>query len=497
MGNPRSDSLSCRRIVLAFLDFLNSVELAPGVDSEALEVSRDCLEVVFMPNSLSTDKAIPPGLLLDLFNSWEAGEQHKLRSDLGADAIENKASCSNSTSQNIEDSKILGASNSEGSAEGSRDLGVSRDELFGRFYAALDKINFFRSSPAGVEDPAQIAKATQLFDEAVAEMENNQGEMMNLSNLGEVLKSKGNQFMRLKQYHEAIELYTYAIALCGKNAVYYCNRAAAYTHIHRHSDAIEDCLKSIEIDPSYSKAYSRLGSAYFAQGNYHDALYKGYLKASQLDPSNRTIQENIEVTKMKLLERVRAEEQNTQSHNAQESRQTAGSTDSGAPFTSFPVGASPSPEFVSNIIRGVASSLGQESASQSSGPPNSSASFTSFPTNASIPINLSNIFGSMTSNHGQESTQSASSTTNAPVPPLFADIFRNMGLSTGTQQAHERSSTGNGRESGEPDPQADANIHLNFGEAQGQVSEVLRSVMQMFSSQTGGQEGMPRGSDHT
>lgn len=30
--------------------------------------------------------------------------------------------------------------------------------------------------------------------------------------------------MQLKLYMQAIELYTYAIALCDKNAVYYCNR---------------------------------------------------------------------------------------------------------------------------------------------------------------------------------------------------------------------------------------------------------------------------------
>lgn len=43
-------------------------------------------------------------------------------------------------------------------------------------------------------------------------------------------------------------------------------------------DAIQDCLKSIEIDPNYSKAYSRLGLAYYAQGNYRDAIDKGFRK---------------------------------------------------------------------------------------------------------------------------------------------------------------------------------------------------------------------------
>ena len=58
------------------------------------------------------------------------------------------------------------------------------------------------------------------------------------------------------------------------------SRAAAYTLLNMNNEAIVDCLKSIEINPNYSKAYSRLGSAYFALGNYQDALYKGYLKGN-------------------------------------------------------------------------------------------------------------------------------------------------------------------------------------------------------------------------
>lgn len=57
-------------------------------------------------------------------------------------------------------------------------------------------------------------------------------------------------------------------------------RAAAYTQINRYDEAIEDCLKSIEIDPSYSKAYSRLGLVYYAQGKYDEALSKGFLKGT-------------------------------------------------------------------------------------------------------------------------------------------------------------------------------------------------------------------------
>lgn len=44
-----------------------------------------------------------------------------------------------------------------------------------------------------------------------------------------------------------------------KNAVYYCNRAAAYSRVEKHTDAISDCREAIKLDPNYGKAYGRLG----------------------------------------------------------------------------------------------------------------------------------------------------------------------------------------------------------------------------------------------
>ncbi|XP_071693622.1 small glutamine-rich tetratricopeptide repeat-containing protein 2-like [Rutidosis leptorrhynchoides] len=84
--------------------------------------------------------------------------------------------------------------------------------------------------------------------------------------------------MEKKLYTDAIGHYTAAIALFEDNAVYYCNRAAAYTQVKQYMEAIGDCHKAVVIDPSYNKAYSRLGFAYHAQGNYMDAIEKGYKK---------------------------------------------------------------------------------------------------------------------------------------------------------------------------------------------------------------------------
>lgn len=73
------------------------------------------------------------------------------------------------------------------------------------------------------------------------------------------LKQKGNTLMSGKKYDEAIQAYTEAITHDATNPVYYSNRAAAYSSKGDHLMAIGDAEKAIEVDPSYVKAYHRLG----------------------------------------------------------------------------------------------------------------------------------------------------------------------------------------------------------------------------------------------
>jgi small glutamine-rich tetratricopeptide repeat-containing protein alpha len=75
----------------------------------------------------------------------------------------------------------------------------------------------------------------------------------------EKLKQAGNAQMSSKSYDPAIESYTKAIALDSSNPVYYSNRAAAYASKGDHASAVSDAEKAIEVDPSFVKAYSRLG----------------------------------------------------------------------------------------------------------------------------------------------------------------------------------------------------------------------------------------------
>ncbi|KAK9270419.1 hypothetical protein L1049_025998 [Liquidambar formosana] len=173
--------------------------------------------------------------------------------------------------------------------------------------------------------------------------------------------------MQSKLYSDAIELYTCAIALCEHNAVYYCNRAAAFTQIHKYSEAIRDCLKSSEIDPSYSKAYSRLGLAYYAQGNYSDAINKGFKKALQLDPNNESVKENIRVAEQKLKEELQRTERDQSSSSASGNNQESDNQSTGGsgnhatppPFTSMPFNPSALPADFASMLMNMAANAYQ------------------------------------------------------------------------------------------------------------------------------------------
>ncbi|GAA5933582.1 uncharacterized protein JCM15063_001354 [Sporobolomyces koalae] len=108
----------------------------------------------------------------------------------------------------------------------------------------------------------------------------------------EQAKSKGNQLMAQKDYQGAIEAYGQAIEKDGQNAVYWSNRAAAYSQVSNFDSAISDARKALEIDPSFSKAYSRLGHALFSNKEYAEAV-EAYEKGLELDPNNATMKSSL------------------------------------------------------------------------------------------------------------------------------------------------------------------------------------------------------------
>ncbi|CAH0054309.1 unnamed protein product [Clonostachys solani] len=88
----------------------------------------------------------------------------------------------------------------------------------------------------------------------------------------DALKSRGNASMAQKDYKSAIDLYTQALSIHPRNAVFLSNRAAAHSANKDHASARSDADAAVAIDPSYTKAWSRLGLARFALGDAKGAM---------------------------------------------------------------------------------------------------------------------------------------------------------------------------------------------------------------------------------
>lgn len=117
----------------------------------------------------------------------------------------------------------------------------------------------------------------------------------------ECLKNRGNELMKCERFTEAVTCYTRAIEFDGRNAIYFCNRAAAYSKLNQHHLAIIDCEKAILIDVKYCKAYGRKGLAHASLGQHKEAK-ECYEKAVQLDPQNESYRSNLQIAQEKLRE---------------------------------------------------------------------------------------------------------------------------------------------------------------------------------------------------
>lgn len=117
----------------------------------------------------------------------------------------------------------------------------------------------------------------------------------------EELKTEGNQLMKEEKYNEALQCYTKAMELDAANAVFPCNRAAAYSKMGEHQKAIADCQKALILDPNYGKAYGRMGLSYHNLNNLQKAK-ESYAKALELEPGSTFYQSSLSQVEEKLRE---------------------------------------------------------------------------------------------------------------------------------------------------------------------------------------------------
>jgi small glutamine-rich tetratricopeptide repeat-containing protein alpha len=117
------------------------------------------------------------------------------------------------------------------------------------------------------------------------------------------LKAQGNSAMQKKDYSSAIDLYTQALNLNPLNPIYLSNRAAAYSGALRHEEAKGDAEMAVAADPSFAKAWSRLGLAKFALGDAKGSM-EAYQKGIEAEGSggSEAMRKGYETAKRKVEE---------------------------------------------------------------------------------------------------------------------------------------------------------------------------------------------------
>ncbi|KAJ5939525.1 hypothetical protein N7466_002659 [Penicillium verhagenii] len=123
------------------------------------------------------------------------------------------------------------------------------------------------------------------------------------------LKSEGNALMSRKDYTGAIEQYTKALEIAPANPIYLSNRAAAYSASSQHEKAAEDAELAVAADPTYSKAWSRLGLARYEIGDFH-AAKEAYEKGIEAEGNggSEAMKRGLETSQRKIDEASRGTE---------------------------------------------------------------------------------------------------------------------------------------------------------------------------------------------
>lgn len=105
------------------------------------------------------------------------------------------------------------------------------------------------------------------------------------------LKKLGNITYKESKYLEAIDTYTQALRLyplenTTDRSILYSNRAACKMHLERKQTALDDCTKSIDLNPQYVRAYVRRAKLYEETDKLDESL-EDYKKILELDPGNK------------------------------------------------------------------------------------------------------------------------------------------------------------------------------------------------------------------
>ncbi|KAL1887757.1 Hsp90 cochaperone [Sporothrix stenoceras] len=107
------------------------------------------------------------------------------------------------------------------------------------------------------------------------------------------LKALGNKAIAAKNFDEAVEHFTAAIAVDPENHILYSNRSAAYASKRDWDHAFADAEKTTQLKPDWPKGWGRLGSALYGKRDLVKA-YEAYQEGLKLDPNNKGMKTDLD-----------------------------------------------------------------------------------------------------------------------------------------------------------------------------------------------------------
>ena len=123
---------------------------------------------------------------------------------------------------------------------------------------------------------------------------------------------KGNEYFKSKEFETAFDCYSRSIAF-NETATAYSNRAMAAIKLERFDGAVDDCTRSLALDPRFLKALVRRGTALTYTGQYGKAI-EDFKAALDLEPSSTEI--------AKLLEKAKAKYRDVEGKDYNDLRET-------------------------------------------------------------------------------------------------------------------------------------------------------------------------------
>jgi len=102
-------------------------------------------------------------------------------------------------------------------------------------------------------------------------------------------KNKGNDYFKNGKFREAVEWYTKAVNADRENETLYSNRAASYSALNMHTEALADADKCIQLKPQWVKGHFRRGIALVKLGRFDEAV-DSFQISLKVDPDNKDIQ---------------------------------------------------------------------------------------------------------------------------------------------------------------------------------------------------------------